>query len=128
MFYILPFLAKTTFYLFFIFMCIPCIFIFYCLLLVPTNSYIYIYIYTHTRVCACACVCVRVCVNLLVQTINNTFYLTSGITVLIQKSRKSRISPDFMQTEGSVPCSQQLVTCSYYATDIFSPRIPTLFL
>ena len=43
------------------------------------------------------CVCVCVCV--LVQIINNTFYLTSDITVLLQKNRKSRISPDFMQTE-----------------------------
>jgi hypothetical protein len=63
-----------------------------------------------------------VCVNLFVQIINNTFYLTSGITVVLQKIRKSRISPDFMQTEGSVPCSQQLITCSYHATDIFSPN------
>ena len=67
-------------------------------------------------VCVCdVCVCVCVCVNLLVQIINNTFYLTSGITVLFEKIKKSRISPDFMQTEGSVPCSQQLVTCSYHA-------------
>jgi hypothetical protein len=33
-----------------------------------------------------------------------------------------------MQTESLVPCSQQLVTSSYHAPDVFSPRIPTLFL
>ena len=40
-------LEKTTFYLFFIFMCIPCILLF----IICTNKLIYIYIY----VCVCVC-------------------------------------------------------------------------
>jgi len=33
-----------------------------------------------------------------------------------------------METEGSLPCSQQLATGSYLKPDKSSPQLPTLFL
>ena len=68
-------------------MYIPCVFVVYYLLFVPTDAYIYIYM----CVCVCVCVCVLhevctyVCVCIYIYIHTHMYILTPCSTVLLEK-------------------------------------------
>jgi len=43
-------------------------------------------------------------------------------------SASQEISPPLMETEGSLPCSQEPTTCPYLEPSESSPQLPKLFL